>query len=346
MWPVEAKESYLNKSSNDSDDANRNQPSVRAAEQPNAVPVYLVQMPPDPADSQDDLYRFWRFIWGFRRLIATFTLLAAIPSILYAVMAEPKYRSEIVVAPIQAADQQGGLEALASQFGGVASLVGLNFGGGAQKDQAIAVLKSRAFTEQFFQDYDIVPLLFSEDWDEVNGRWSLDSADDFPTLSDAYKKFDQDVRSIREDSITGLVTLSIDWVDREVAAEWANILVNRLNENLRQAAIEDATTNIDYLNAELERSSGIGLRQAIYNLIEQQIEIVMIANTRREFAFKVLDPAVPADIDDYVWPLRLVIVIFGVAVGFLAGIGVALVLSASRSQKRGLAVSGDEHNRL
>jgi uncharacterized protein involved in exopolysaccharide biosynthesis len=304
------------------------------------VPVYLVQMPPDAEDTQADLYRFWEFLKQFRVVIGATAMAVTLIAIAYAAMAETKYRAEVVVSSVQSPDQQGGLGALASQFGGVASLIGLNFGGGAEKEQAIAVLRSRAFTEQMIRDKNLLPVLFADDWDGQTESWKLDKGEDYPTMADAYKKFDQDIRGIREDPNTGLITLSIDWADRKVAAEWANHLIERLNNHLREIAIHDANTNIEYLNAELERSSGLELRQAISHLIEQQIEIAMVANTRREFAFKVLDPAVPADDDDHIWPLRPVIVVFGAVAGVLLGIAFALILSAISPRHRtyGLAV--------
>ena len=75
------------------------------------------------------------------------------------------------------------------------------------------------------------------------------------------------------------------------------------------------------------RHAGCGvieLRQGIYRLIESQIEMVMLANVRDEYAFKILDPAVPAEPNQFIRPKRLMIVIVGFMLGLLLGVSVAL----------------------
>jgi len=302
---------------------------------PEALPVYLVQVPPEPEGPQADLQRLWHLFVKFRVIIAAFALATTIPAIIYAITAEPVYRSKIVVSAVQSANDAGGLSALASQFGGLASLAGIGLGSGTEKEQAIAVLKSRAFTEEFIKDKNLMAVLFADDWDEKAEqwkpkRWLFFGSETPPTMADAFEKFDQEVRSVHEDTMTGLITLTVDWSDPGLAAEWANDLIFRLNDYLRQIAIDESKASIEYLNSELESSGMLELRQAIFRLIEQQIEAAMLANTNKEYAFKILDPAFPADEDDYVWPLRAVIVAFGFLLGALIGTMVALIIHATR----------------
>jgi len=80
-------------------------------------------------------------------------------------------------------------------------------------------------------------------WDET---WDVGDPDDVPRLSDAFEKFD-DIRTIKEED-SGLITLSIEWTDPVLAAEWANDLVWRLNERLRSDAITEADETIKFLN--------------------------------------------------------------------------------------------------
>ncbi|HNP63646.1 MAG TPA: Wzz/FepE/Etk N-terminal domain-containing protein [Woeseiaceae bacterium] len=286
-------------------------------------------MPPEAEDTQDDLYRFWTLLKRFRRLITLLSVSAAVLSATYSVIVTPKYRAEVIVSSVQTTDGQGGLGALAGQLGGMASLVGLSLGGGAEKEQAIAVLTSRAFTAQMVDELDLMPVLFADDWDQTLQTWKSDDQDEHPTMADAQREFSRNIRRVREDAKTGLITLSMDWSDRRQAALWANLWIERLNDFMRTEAIKEANTNIAYLNEELSTSSSVELRQAISHLIEQQIEVAMMANTQKEFAFKVLDPAVIPDIDDYIWPMRAVIVIFGAVTGFLFGIFLSLLISAA-----------------
>ena len=67
-----------------------------------------------------------------------------------------QYRSEVVlIANSSDSNPSGGLGALAGQFGGLASLAGVNLGGGADKTgYALEVLTSRRFLFEFIQKHD------------------------------------------------------------------------------------------------------------------------------------------------------------------------------------------------
>ncbi len=112
-----------------------------------------------------------------------------------------------------------------------------------------------------------------------------------------------------------------------MAEFWANQLVERLNNYLRVRDIAEAERSIEFLNEELEKSSVIEIRQGIFRLIENQIEMIMLANVRDEYVFKILDPAVASDADKFVKPNRRLIV----ALGFLIGSFLAVVLAMFRS---------------
>jgi len=60
----------------------------------------------------------------------------------------------------------------------------------------------------------------------------------------------------------------------------------------------------------------------------------MLANVRKEYAFKVIDPAVVADEGAYVWPKRFLLIWLGLIVGLSIGIFVALLLGAIDRARR------------
>ncbi len=73
----------------------------------------------------------------------------------------------------KADDGAGGLAKLAGQFGGLASLAGVNIGGSGESktDVAIELLSSRYFLQSFIEEHDlIVPLLAVTKWDEQSDK--------------------------------------------------------------------------------------------------------------------------------------------------------------------------------
>lgn len=291
---------------------------------------YFVEMPIASNSQSLDLGMIWRQSVADRKWLGAIIGVVLVVSVLFAFLATPMYRGEILLAPAATDNLQGQFAGLVGQYAPGSVLAGLD-NASNDKDKSIAILKSRQFTEEFIVSENLMPVLFSDRWDADNNEWLVSGPDDIPSIAKAYSLFDQSIRTVQEDSRRNLVTLRIDWTDPALAADWANQLIERLNDHLRQRDIAEAMRSIDFLNEELQKSSVIELRQGIYRLIESQIELVMLANVREEYAFKILDPAVAAEQDDFVRPKRLMIVLVGFMLALLLAFFVALV-RASRSK--------------
>jgi uncharacterized protein involved in exopolysaccharide biosynthesis len=126
------------------------------------------------------------------------------------------------------------------------------------------------------------------------------------------------------------VTLTIKWRDPHTAAKWANDLVAITNDYLRGKAIEETDRNIAFLNDQALKNNVVEVKQAIYKVLESEISKGMVARGSREYAFKILDPAVaperPTSPDPPIW-------ILGGAFGGLF-LSSAVVLLRSRSRMR------------
>lgn len=263
-----------------------------------------------------------------RRYIVLSTFLVVVTgSVLLALLMTPVYDSEVLLAPVAQEQNQNGLSAIAGQFGGLLPLAGLSGSTGSEtRDQALAVLRSRSFTEKFISDNNLLPVLFSDRWDTSTSSWRNGDSKSEPTLYDGYRMFDEKIRTIREDSTTGLVTLRIEWTDRLLARDWARDLIDRLNQSMREQAISESTLKLEYLEKEVQSTSVLNLQEAVYGLMEQEISTIMAAHVKDQYVFKILDPAAVADADDFVRPKRVLIIIAGLMIGFILGLMAALMV--------------------
>lgn len=259
-------------------------------------------------------------LWRRRWIIAACTVCAAGLLGIAALIMTPIYRATTVVVPAELdRSNMGALNSVLSQFGGLAAIAGINVGSsGAATEESLAVLRSREFTEAFIVDGQLMPELYSglSTWIE----------DDTPTPAEAFRFFDRQVRSVVRNARTGLVSVSIEWKDPELAAQWANELVARVNAEMRSRAIANSNASVGYLEKELAATSTVDTRAAISRLMEAQINQRMLANVTREYAFRVVDRALPPDLDDVIRPRKLLMIVLGAAAGFLIGIVVGLVL--------------------
>ena len=289
------------------------------------------QQPARPTESAPaiDLLSVFSILLRYRALVLGFGVLGLAAGIAAAVLMTPIYRAAVLVAPVEEEPMSQGLSSLAGQLGGLASFAGVNLRGDSEVDENLAVLRSREFGMRFVESEDLLPLLYADEWDPAKAGWK--DPETAPTPGEVWETFDEDVRHISVDRGTGLVTLAVEWSDPDLAAAWANLMVTRVNADLKARAIDEAERSLRYLNRELEGTTIVELRQAIYRLIEQQINKIMLANVREEFAFTVLDPAVAPDRDDIYRPNRPVMVVLGLIVGLVVGGVLAVFLSLIRA---------------
>ena len=257
------------------------------------------------ADDTIDVIALWRLLWGQRVVIAIFAGVFGAVAVILALTATPVYRAVAVVTPVVDPGLGGVASRLAGQFGGLASLAGIDVGSSRISTQeASAVLESRRLIEEFVRQNDLV--------DELLPPGSPTSS-----LWHAVQKFSDTVVSINTDMIEGKTTVSVEWTDPAVAASWANGLVTLANELMRQKAIADSQRNIDYLNKQISTTNVAEIQRVMYTLIENETKTLMLANARADFAFTVVDPAaVP---EARVRPKRRLMVVTGVAIGLILG---------------------------
>jgi uncharacterized protein involved in exopolysaccharide biosynthesis len=281
-----------------------------------------------------DLVAVSRQIWAGRWWVAISVAVCTAAFITASLFMAPVYRAAVVLAPASAdrSGLGGGLGSTLGQLGGIAALAGINIGSPESiTEEALAVLRSRQFTEAFIADRKLMPKLFPKKWDARSGNWKV-PANRAPTLAKANDLFGKKIRSIIQDKKTGLVTLQIDWTNREEAADWANDLVARLNSEMRARAIAQSEASVGYLEKELEKTSLVEAREAVNRLMESQIKQRMFAEVNQEFAFRMIDRAMAPDPDDIVRPRRVLMAVEGLLLGL--ALGAILVLARSSNVAR------------
>lgn len=260
-------------------------------------------------------------------LAVTVFLVTVLISLAIAFLMTPIYRSEVLLVPAKDEQTGGGLSSALGRLGGLAGLAGINLplGGNGATEQALKVLQSRGFLADFIQSRNLLPILFAEDWNVRSQTWSV-LGDDIPTLYDGVERFHRRVLNV-DDSGGSTVRIMVDWTDRELAAEWANGLVEALNERMRKRALTDSKRSLEYLEKQLAETSTVEVRESIYRLMAEQLNKAMLATVRKEFAFEVLDGATVSDAHRPQRPRKEIVL----PVGFFAGVALAALAVAFRA---------------
>lgn len=285
-----------------------------------------------PVDEEIDLGELFSVIWRGKWLIVAVAFIFSVLSVVYALKQPNIYTSEVLLAPAES-ENSSGLSALAGQFGGLASLAGVNLRGqSTNKTQlALEVLKSRKFVTEFIANHKIMPdLMAVESWDIGNGvSYDIETYNPetqawlrevkpprkaTPSMQEAYKVFSKQI-IIKTNKETDMLTLYVDHISPVIARNWAQWLVEDINKEMKERDVLEAQKSIDFLHKQLEATKIADIRIILYKLIEEQAKTIMFANVREEYAFKTIDPAlVPEERSS---PKRALIVIIGFVLGFL-----------------------------
>lgn len=284
---------------------------------------------------QVDLAALVRRLWLGRWWLVVSIVIVTALFLTAAFTMNPAYRAQALLAPasIDRSGASGGIGSLGS-LGGLAALAGLNLGAnGSATEEALAVLRSREFTEKFITANQLMPKLFREQWDPVARAWISPEASR-PTLARAFRLFDKTIREAELDKRSGLVTLKIEWRDPAEAAFWVNDLIVRLNAEMRARAMRDSNAAVGYLEKELAATSTIETRLAIGRLMEAQINQRMLASVTQEYAFRVVDKALPPDPRDRVRPNKPLMAALGVMFGFTLGAVIVLLFGIGTNRRQ------------
>jgi len=257
------------------------------------VPALPTQYDDRPVTVRDFLRFIRRSLW----ILLASMLFFALAIFVLAEVLPPEYIASVTLVPTPKQAPSGGIGSLssaASGLGGLASLAGINIGGTTgQKAVALATLKSRLLLNKFITKNNLMPILFASDWNVKQGKWRSSNPKRIPNLWDADQLFDKTIRAIKSDARSGVVVLTIKWHNPKLAAEWANGLVDLTNSYLRHQKINETRKEIAYLRRQISKTNVVAVRNAIYGLMETEIKTLMIATDRKQFAFRVVDPAIP-----------------------------------------------------
>lgn len=216
------------------------------------------------------------------------------------------------------------LPSLGGQLGGLAGLSGFGLGGASdQKEKSLAVLRSRSLGLKLIDEGNLLPVIFADKWDEQSRSWQV-TGSDIPSRLDGWREFDENIRSIEEERRSGNIYLTIRWTDPEVAASWANQLVELVNRRLQEIAIGNAQRSMVFLEEELQKTNNANIESSLYSLIEQNVATITMANVNKDFAFEIIDSAMAPDAEDYSWPNLLILAAGGIVFGLIIAVLIAL----------------------
>jgi LPS O-antigen subunit length determinant protein (WzzB/FepE family) len=297
-------------------------------------------------DDEIDLRELFGALWAGSRKIIAITAVFAFVSVIYALSLSDQYKATVLLAPAQSdsSDLSGAL----GQLSGLASLAGVDIGGGDSSEAQMAqeIMKSWSFIDVFIAENNIsVEVYAAEGWSRGSNELQID--DDIydaetktwlvendntgevgpPSSWVLFQAFSERL-VVSENKKSGLVSVSIEYYSPQIAKQWLDMYVAAINAHMQQRQMEKVTNNINYLQAQIEKTSIAEMREVFYTIIAEQTKNKMLSEASPEYAFVAVSPSmVPEEKSQ---PERAFICIIGTLLGGILSVLLVLVMHYAR----------------
>ncbi len=287
-----------------------------------------------------DFGAIWKELWRSKLLIIFVTGIFAATSVFYALSLPNVYKSRSVLVSANS-NKTNSLSSIASQFGGLASLAGINLGSNTSVYVIMEQLQSRDFINYFIDKYELkVPLFAATGWNAANQSFTYLDQDFYdvekkqwirevdyplvpePSADEAYELF-MEVYKTNMDRKTKIITISLETLSPETSQKWLKLFIDEFNEYIRTKDILQTDANLKYLNEQVRNTDFANLQDALYGLIEEQLKKKMLSQAQKEYAVTILDaPSMPSEKSG---PVRSVICIVGTFFGGFLSVAFVIV---------------------
>jgi LPS O-antigen subunit length determinant protein (WzzB/FepE family) len=264
-------------------------------------------------NNEIDLKEIFETLWHGKLIIMFFILLFSFAGIYYSLSIPNIYKSEALVTI--ADNQDSNLSKMSSQFGGLASLAGIDVpsdNGVNKEEMALGIIQSREFLKHLITFKDVVPQLMAaksydrdskktifdeEIYDHKIDKWLREPTkykEIKPSYLEIHKKYISEHLVIFKDTETGFISIGIKHVSPDFSYYFLNLIIQELNTIARLKDSKEAKDSLEYLKNELLRTDNHNIKISIHRLIESQIQTLALLNVRQDYLLKSIDnPFVP-----------------------------------------------------
>ena len=289
-------------------------------------------------NNEMDIITFFQILLSYKKTIILTTLFSIVLSITIALSLTKMYKSTTILAPLD----QNSDNNLSGISQSISAFTGASFGNNNNQEAwivhlthakinqevviSLALLNSEYYIKEFIKKYDLMPILMGvESWNENNNeinfnsdvynpqtkKWVTESGK-APSLFKAVIKF-KNLLKINQDNLTGLVTLSFEFPVPIYSQKWVSLIVSDVNEIMKERALQNAKLRISFLETQATQNSNIEIKNLIYQLIQQEIQISVLAETKKEYVLETISP--PLIPEERSRPSRRIITIVGTLIG-------------------------------
>ena len=284
-------------------------------------------------EDEIDLRELFATIWSNKFTIMAIALLITSMAILYALYKPNIYTSQSILIP----KDQGGKPSLGGGAAALASMAGINIGGGGELDIASLfknLLGDYAFNKPVIQKYNLNKMLSPENieknlvfaanqravYDFIKGSSKAKEKKSYDEiLFNTFKKL-KGIISVSTDKKSGAITLSAKFEDRFVTKKLVDIYLKEMSDYIKRLDLKEIDDQVRYYEQELQRAKNLDLKANINELLSALVKKKVLSQAGEFYMVKQLTkPQVPY-IKDKTGPKRALIVIVAFITSIILGI--------------------------
>ena len=261
--------------------------------------------------------------------------------VFYSISLPNIYVSKAILAPVNSASS---ISSSIRSYSGIAGLAGINLPSESDESntlQAIQKLSSLSFFEDNILTNIFLPDLMAIDsWNSSTNTLVYDEnifkdstnawvreysypRKQIPSAQESFEVFINNHFNISGDKSTGFITLSIRHQSPFIAKQWAELIINEVNNFYRQKDKLESEKAVIFLNKQISMTGLSEIKQVIAELLQEETQKLTLIEANEFYVFDYIDP--PAVMEKKSEPKRSLIFLISLFIGGLVSIVFVLI---------------------
>lgn len=288
-------------------------------------------------EDEIDLKELLNTVLKHKFKIILFSFFVTLFSFIYVLSIPNSYKSYVVLSPQSSSSKvSGGLSSLAS-------LAGVNFGGGNSSNPSIMLsttLDDYNFNKYVIEKYNLLEILNKKE--NLVFAFGVNSVYDFFNANEKTKQKIQvydaiyrlkSIISISSDKRTGMITLSAELNDRFLAKKLVDIYLKEMIYKIRQFDMKEIENQIKYYKKELSLSYDVSLKEQLSKSLSALYQKKVFSQANEYYLVsKVIDSRI-AHIKEKTKPKRALILVVSFVSSLILGIFLVFFLEFIKNSK-------------
>jgi uncharacterized protein involved in exopolysaccharide biosynthesis len=291
----------------------------------------------DEIDLRELIYVLLRGKW----IIISVTTLVSIITLIYSLFLPNIYESKALLAPV---NPSSNISRAMGSYSSLAGLAGINLPSGGDEgnsQKAMNKIISLSFFENnILKNIYLPDLMAVKSWnsktntlvydnsifDAKIGKWVRDFSypqQQIPSAQESFKIFKDEHLSLSEDKDSGFITLSIKHQSPFIAKQWAEFIINEVNNFYRQKDRFESEMSARYINEQISLTNLSEIKEVLAQLLQEEIQKLTLIEANKSYVFDYIDP--PQVMEKKSGPKRALICILGAMLGGMLSIFIVII---------------------